>query len=382
VLDALGIEPLVREVFVANGASTRIDLWIPSAATLKATACGPRAASDSIGLVIGNVRTARDRAPSPGATVLAEWLEMTFSRAGVTRSVRRATTTAASNGWFALCGVPLGGRISLGARRGSDSTARVEMDVPANGVLRRELYLGTGRAPLRGVVVSDAGKPVAGAQVGILDGPSTRTNAAGEFALSDVPTGTQTISARSIGFVPDRHPVDVLADDEPLRVVLAPAKITLDTVKVAATSLRAIYMAEFEQRRQTGTGRYITQDDVARRKPVVTSDLFRNVPGVYLLQTRSFDGFTEKRLAMRGTYEDRCSPAIYIDRRYMSDISADDIDDWVQPEEVAGIEVYAMTEVPPQFDRGMAGGVVRGSSDSVQRCGSIVIWTKPSRGGR
>ena len=43
---------------------------------------------------------------------------------------------------------------------------------------------------------------------------------------------------------------------------------------------------------------------------------------------------------------------------------AQDIDDWVHPNEVAGIEVYAGTVVPPQFQVGLKG------------CGRIVIWTE------
>jgi hypothetical protein len=52
----------------------------------------------------------------------------------------------------------------------------------------------------------------------------------------------------------------------------------------------------------------------------------------------------------------------------MRELTADDIDGWVAPDEVAGIEVYMQGTVPAQFQPGL--------SD----CGSIVIWTKRRTG--
>ena len=48
----------------------------------------------------------------------------------------------------------------------------------------------------------------------------------------------------------------------------------------------------------------------------------------------------------------------------MSFMDVNDINDWVHPDEVAGIEVYPEGTVPPQFQEGLSG------------CGSVVIWTK------
>jgi len=45
-------------------------------------------------------------------------------------------------------------------------------------------------------------------------------------------------------------------------------------------------------------------------------------------------------------------------------IGPDDVDTWVRPNEIAGIEVYTGDMVPIEFQRGLSG------------CGSIVIWTK------
>jgi hypothetical protein len=69
-------------------------------------------------------------------------------------------------------------------------------------------------------------------------------------------------------------------------------------------------------------------------------------------------------IKMRGTLEDMCIPAFYFNGMYMRDVNADDINDWVHPEEIAGIEIYTETTLPPQFHSRLSG------------CGSILIWTK------
>ena len=69
---------------------------------------------------------------------------------------------------------------------------------------------------------------------------------------------------------------------------------------------------------------------------------------------------------MRGPFG-LCSPAFYLDGTYLSaSLGADDIDTWVSPAEIAGIEIYPAGTVPAQYQQGLSG------------CGSIVVWTSPS----
>jgi hypothetical protein len=70
----------------------------------------------------------------------------------------------------------------------------------------------------------------------------------------------------------------------------------------------------------------------------------------------------ETELTMRSGFG-ACTPNIYIDGLYLSGASADDIDGWVNPERVKGIEIY-IEAPPPQFQQALSG------------CGSIVIWTR------
>src|SRR5688572_15723633 len=195
MLDSLGLEPMLREIVVSGQRPVRIDLAIPSAARLRVVLCGAGTAPEATAVVLGIVRDARDRAPAAGVTVTAQWLELALSRAGTIPRTPRIATTTAANGWFALCNVPRGGTIAIAAFRGAYSTDRIEAQVPAEGLLRREMYLGasrsvatqtgdavspvttrvrTGDGRLTGTVVTAVGaRPIAGATVGIVDGPQT-----------------------------------------------------------------------------------------------------------------------------------------------------------------------------------------------------------------
>ena len=109
-----------------------------------------------------------------------------------------------------------------------------------------------------------------------------------------------------------------------------------------------------------GLGHFVTPQDVAKRNPIVTTDLFRMIPGV----RTELDTFGQPVLKMRGAFEGWCSPAIFIDGANVSFMDSADIDHWVRPAEIAGIEVYSEATAPADFRVGLGG------------CGSIVIWTK------
>jgi hypothetical protein len=216
---------------------------------------------------------------------------------------------------------------------------------------------------ISGTVVTAAGsQPLGGAQVGIVGGPQTRANDRGQWTIANAPLGTRVLEVRAVSYFPERRAVDVVADAAPVRVALTTLKAMLDTVKVFANPLYDRDGSGFQQRRNSGTGRYLTAEDVARSNPIVTSDLFRMQPGVRMVDNpREFD---KVLLVRSSTTADWCPPAVYVNGQYVFTASASDIDGWVNPEEIAGVEIYSGTSVPPQFQRGMT------------NCGSIVIWTR------
>lgn len=390
MLDSLGLEPTLREVFVADHRPVRADLSIPSPARLRAAICGAGdgPASDTSGVVVGFVRDAQSRAPAAGVSVSGQWLELSLSRTGLTRRIPKLVATTGSNGWFALCNIPRTGMIALMATRGADSTDLIEAEVPAEGFLRRELYLGPSRIVVTGdsagrtdstgvavaprrrrlgdghvsgtVVTASDGRPIASAQVSVGGGSTVHVNERGEWTLLDAPLGTRTFEVRAVGYYPVHRWVDVIPNTAPVRVALSTMKAVMDTVRITAARLADRHHSGFADRQRSGVGRFLTADDIARRAAMVTTDLFRVMPGVRL--DRSVHDSTS--LLVRGGVDDWCTPAVFLDGFYIQGATADDIDTWVTPAQIAGMEIYTGISAPMQFQPRFNG------------CGSIVIWTK------
>jgi hypothetical protein len=385
MLDSLGVEAPATEVRVVGGKPVRADLAIPSAARLRSAICGKRSGPDSAAVVVGVVRDARDGMPLSGVAVTGEWLELTFMKGGMVRRVPRLVATTGENGWFAMCNVPSAGTMTLMAGRGADSTDLIELQVPAEGFLRRELFIAPSKvvvipgdtakrpdsltlAPRRirvgdgrvsgTVIAAIGGKPLGGALVRIADGPETRANDRGEWTITDAPAGTRMLEVRAVGFYPDRRKVDVIAGAPPVRVALSTLQAVLDTVRIVASRVRGRDISGFYDRKRSAMGRYLTPEDISRRASLLTSDIFRMVPGLSLER----DSLGQSVLLMRGAWG-LCAPDIWVDGMYMN-LTAEDIDNWLRPKEIAGIEVYPSGTAPPQFQRGMSG------------CGSIVFWRK------
>lgn len=130
-------------------------------------------------------------------------------------------------------------------------------------------------------------------------------------------------------------------------------------------------------------GYFITAADVARKQPTVTSDLFNMVPNLRLDRSTMAIGPTLIRMRSTfdpyaGGFDEWCAPGIYVDGAYRNDLNADDVDNIVNPNEIAGIEFYTGGFIPVQFSTGL-GRVGRRTKfeDTVKPCGSIVIWTRP-----
>lgn len=383
VLDSIGVDLPPREVTIASHRAVHADLAVPAPARIRAAVCGKAANADQGALVLGIVRDASDGSPAVGVNVTGEWMEIAIDKGGMFRRMPTRTATTGDNGWFALCNMPSGGTMSLSANRGADSTDRIEVEVPSEGFLRHELFIGTNRtvvsAPparpsdsvqakpvrvhygngrLTGTVIAGAtGKPLPGAQVAILGGPRVTANDSGEFILADAPMGTRMLEVRSLGYYPDRRRVDVVNGAAPVRIVLSTFRAVLDTVRIRARRIADVHDSGFEERKRSGLGKYLTADDIARRGQVFTSAIFRTISGVRVVNDS---------IQMRGIFQnaDWCKPEIYIDGRYMYSADGEELDAALLPKDIAAIEVYTEANVPPQFSQGMGG------------CGAIVIWTK------
>ena len=387
MVDSLGVEPKLREVLVDGRQPMRVDLAIPSALTLRLALCGAAAVADSDAIIMGFIRNAPDKMPVDSARVAVRWVELALVSGGFTRNLAERVVITHETGWYAICGPPSAGTIGLSAVHGTDSTHTIELEVPRDGYLRRDLYFGvariasadsgrttgdsatlrvgpklTGDGRLSGTVVATAGgRPLAGARVGITNGPQTRADERGEWTLSNLPTGTRTLDVRAVAHYPVTIVVDVVDGAAPVLVALSTLKSVLDTVRITAAKGGSRNLLEFMKRKQrSGSGRFLTSEEIASRHPVYTADLFRSIPGVSV--DRDQNG--EEVITMRGnSFNARCRASIYLNGFSLRGLSAGDINGFVRPNEIVGIEVYAAAAAPAQFSE-------------QNGCGSVVFWTR------
>jgi hypothetical protein len=388
LLDSLGLESSPRELTITETRPQRIDLALPSPATVRVALCGPAALQDSAAVIIGYVRRARDNASAAAAVVSVQWADLVLERGRFSRETVQRAAVASESGWFAVCGAPPGGTIALSAAQQTDSTALIELEVPLSGYLHRDLYIGEARVvaartaitteddslrlptgPLlggpgrvRGVIVAAAnGRPLPGARVRIVNGAEeTRTDDTGAFVLSGIPTGTRMLQVRAVAQYPVTMPVDIIDDAPPLTIAMQTVQAVLDTVRITARRGGRNTLLDFmDRRRRAGTGRFLTSDEIAKVGSIFTGDLFRMMPGMTVVPTG-----TDSRLTMRGGAFGRCEPSVFLDGMRMADIGLNELNAMVRPTDIIGIESYTAMGTPGQFydPRG---------------CGSVVIWTRP-----
>lgn len=413
--DSLGLD--LPELAVAVGQRTvgPVVMGIPSAATLVKRLCGTNAARDSTGLLLGRLRQASDRRTTQGA-VTVSWTELRFTRRGLERASPSQRIDVSADGWFAVCGIPIASPVVVRGFSGADSSGFLELDVPLQGLLRRDVVVGEatsrlvadvqrsvrlrdglpptvdfdtsavrrvarGSGKVQGTVRVVTGAPLAGVRVGVwATGIEAETDEGGRFVLDSVPAGSQTVIARSIGFVPYRAPADVPPNDSVAHdIVLAPFVAALDTVRVRVDRRAETWSSGFYARRAAGGGEFLDEAAIEKRHPLAVSDLLRDMPGIDVLASGAFG----RRVVMRGRSTGLyCIPAVFVDglRFYTgqagrpSDASGleyagtSDLEYVVNPNDVKAVEVYTHdANVPAQFD------------DPRDGCGSIVIWTGARR---
>ena len=362
-LDQLGLEGPLFRVNVATAEPLEVPMATPSAETIITKRCGPGDPDEPTGLYMGFVRSARDQVLVPAARVRAQYSEVTIGPRGVERRSPSRFGSSADDGLFTLCGVPRNAPITARAYAGTDSTGFIELRVPRNGLLVRDLVIGStskGTGALRGMISGATGQPLTNARVVLWGASGNGTNTTnGQYTMDGLPTGTQMLEARAIGFQPMRVVVDVPATGEGTADMrLETLVATVDTMRVRGDRVSPL-MAEFEKRRRGGFGSFLDETQLAQRSPMFMADIFRTVPGIAIAQGQSAQG----RVMMRGaTAGGNCAPAVFLNGMSVP-VPDGNLDGILNPQEVVGVEVYARTaSVPPQFD-------------SRNGCGSIVIWT-------
>jgi 5-hydroxyisourate hydrolase-like protein (transthyretin family) len=278
------------------------------------------------------------------------------------------------------------GRYWMLAGKSGYTTVAGDLDVLRPGALVLRLEPGAegagdaatreGRARLVGRVVdAGSGRPLPEVAVTLVEtGERQVTDPGGRFRFSRSTPGRYGISVERLGYASRVRTVE-LRDGEALSVTLgiSPDPIPLEGVEVEVESRSlALSDAGFYDRRRQGVGTFLGPEDLAPYRAGRISDAVRDVPGVRITAAPGFNQYVPG-VVLRGGRQGRrsseggCGPLLYIDDVPIGQTPGSGpliLDDYLDPQAVAGMEVYqSAAEVPLRYDAPGAG------------CGVIVAWT-------
>jgi len=222
----------------------------------------------------------------------------------------------------------------------------------------------TGTAVVSGRVVLEGAASNAGSRVEVVGTEIVAlTNERGEFTLRNLPSGSQVLLARHLGFGAETMPVD-LSSREPKQVTMKLPKFVavIDPVVVTAKRQASLDKVGFSQRKRSGQGFYLGPDQIQAMRPHMLTDILRTVPSLKV----SYSAQGEVVSSTRGPTSLTGGSCVqyYVDDMPWTSAMPGDINNFVNGSEVVGVEVYNGPGTPPQYAR------------ALQDCTTIVIWTK------
>lgn len=233
----------------------------------------------------------------------------------------------------------------------------------------------SGHASMHGRILDESSKAaVKNARVMLSsDGRTVRTDSVGHYSIAGLPAGTIRFLISASGFPPTQLIVDIKAGDDIERTIELDSTVShapireLPAVTAATAAPVNVRLIDFERRRRTGRGQYLTDDDIRKSGAATLQDATRGMRGVTLHCGGSSDvsGGNGCRIQMVRAPMN-CQP------QYVIDGQVDNMFGPLTPiRDIMALEVYSgPTEVPGEF------------AGSNAACGVIVVWTRsgpPSR---
>jgi hypothetical protein len=385
LLDTLGISLVTQPLTFLGGSEKLIDLSIPSAETLVGIFCPPARRALGPAALVGFVHDADTDAPAQGAKVSLLWYES--DPLGLKKSPRVREQQIGKDGTYRICGLPaqLSGKLQVfrnGLQTGEvpvvlgDSGSQllamrsmsIASQVQTVAVATQDTGAGAtkkvlkGNARVTGKVVNKYGQPIARARVELQNtGQATLTRANGDFVLDSLPSGTQTLEVRQLGYSPTDVPVELsMARPENVTVKMADYVPVLSEMRVTAQREKGLSDVGFNDRKRSGMGYYLDSDQLKMRQTTQFSDMLRTVPGLRVVPAGDGTNVIQSSRDPSGG----CVTFV-VDGSPWQQMTPGDLDQFVRPEEVAALEVYSGTTAPPQFQQ-----------PGMTSCTVVVIWTE------
>jgi hypothetical protein len=379
VLDTVGITLRTPEVnFVAGEHLTR-DIPIPGPKFMVSRLCTPAQQLRGPAALIGFVKDPDTNQPMVGAKIQLVY-EVTDP---IGRKFPRVpTSTTDSSGIYHICGLPpdMSGKVQV-FRNGV-----VSGEVPAeitNGFLALRSFsivgehqtvvevkndsgkvrrVAKGSAKISGRVVDKQGKPLKEARVTIQGGGApVLTNANGVFTLDSLPSGTQSLEVRKLGYSVAEVPVELTSlAPASANVTMSDAVPLLEVMRTEAAADQALSDLGYLERKRGGFGTFLDGKQI-NHDAVMFTDIMYTVPGLKVSPVGNGRDYavSDSRNASGGCVN------YFVDGFPWDEMSPGDINNFVRPDETVAVEVYHGSNTPPQFQKS-------GQSS----CVSIVIWTQ------
>lgn len=225
-----------------------------------------------------------------------------------------------------------------------------------------------GTALLIGRVTVDSTKQaVPGAEVLI---PSlslrTLTDSLGRFRIEGVTAGRRGLRVNKIGYAPLRTAVEFSSGDTvEMEIGISGSAEEMAAIEIVARQNGSQSLVDFERRRASGTGAFLTAEDLRIRSRGRLSESLRTLGGVNVISGNSGGTYLVGARTGRGS---TCFTAVMLDGSwvYDGDRSQPPFDlNSINPDDIAAIEYYRGLSNTPVELQG-----IRNS------CGVLVIWTK------
>src|SRR5436190_8601747 len=226
----------------------------------------------------------------------------------------------------------------LAARGDRDRVAKHLRAVAVVLVALTSPLAGQKSGAVSGIVVAAANQAPVAARIHVsgtlLDAIATRE---GGFRFGGVPTGSQTLDVRMLGYAPVAVAVDVRAGETLfVKVALTPVALALDPVEVAEPNRLTPQLMGFEERRARGMGTFFTREDILRMQPRLLTDVLRRVPG---MQIRPVQGGHGDNVSVQTERGKPCGMQFFVNGTPISVQGDSPVNYFIVPEDVVGIEV-------------------------------------------
>jgi len=217
-------------------------------------------------------------------------------------------------------------------------------------------------AILIGRVTDSAGVGLLGAEITLFhsDRVHTITSDSGDFRITGLEPGTLVFNVRRIGFEAASFTA-VLKPGKTHRAMfrLTASALPLPTVAVSDTATHTHWLDQFDRRRSSARGTFITRAEIDKKSARTGTDIVRSVPGIRLMSMRG--GAGSQVVMTRGNGARPCYPTMFVHglpySGILDDFAADDIE---------ALEIYVgISEIPTELDKNGRG-----------MCGAIVVWTR------